>query len=130
MNQHQCHRLVLITDSDGAPVGLITPSDIVLALSIDDEAQIASGVNSSDPTGGAMDMFRNSLPFARELLLRNEDRLTTASPAFANTLWHLAPLLNSGEPVIALILPIATRFERQKVYLGQIFDHLVAELHR
>jgi len=43
MNQQQRHRLVLVTDSDGAPAGLITPSDIVFALSVDDEAEIAAG---------------------------------------------------------------------------------------
>jgi len=37
MNQQQRHRLVLVIGSDGAPAGLITPSDIVLALSVDDE---------------------------------------------------------------------------------------------
>jgi len=30
MNRQQRHRLVLIIDSDGAPAGLITPSDILL----------------------------------------------------------------------------------------------------
>lgn len=39
MNQQHRHRLVLIIDSDGAPVGLITPSDIVFALSVEDEAE-------------------------------------------------------------------------------------------
>jgi chloride channel protein, CIC family len=39
MNQQQRHRLVLITDSDGAPAGLITPSDIIFALTVDDEAE-------------------------------------------------------------------------------------------
>jgi len=37
MNQQQRHRLVLVIGPDGAPAGLITPSDIVLALSVDDE---------------------------------------------------------------------------------------------
>lgn len=36
MNQQRRHRLVLVTGSDGAPAGLITPSDIVFALSIGD----------------------------------------------------------------------------------------------
>jgi chloride channel protein, CIC family len=43
MNQQQRHRLVLVIDSDGAPAGLITPSDIVSALSVEDEAEIAAG---------------------------------------------------------------------------------------
>jgi CIC family chloride channel protein len=43
MNQQQRHRLVLIIDSDGAPAGLITPSDIVFALSVEDDAKIAAG---------------------------------------------------------------------------------------
>jgi CIC family chloride channel protein len=43
MNQQQRHRLVLIVDSDGAPAGLITPSDIVFALSVEDEAETAAG---------------------------------------------------------------------------------------
>jgi chloride channel protein, CIC family len=43
MNQEQCHRLVLILDGNGAPAGLITPSDIVLALSAGDEAETAAG---------------------------------------------------------------------------------------
>ncbi|MBV8358033.1 MAG: chloride channel protein [Deltaproteobacteria bacterium] len=43
MNQQQRHRLVLIIDSNGAAAGLITPSDIVFALSIEDEAEIAAG---------------------------------------------------------------------------------------
>ena len=42
MNQQQRHRLVLIINSDGAPAGLITPSDIVFALSVEDEAEIAA----------------------------------------------------------------------------------------
>jgi len=37
MNQHQRRRLVLIIDSDGNPAGLITPSDVVFALTIDDD---------------------------------------------------------------------------------------------
>jgi chloride channel protein, CIC family len=43
MNQQQRHRLVLIIDSHGAPAGVITPSDILFALSVEDEAQIAAG---------------------------------------------------------------------------------------
>jgi predicted transcriptional regulator len=43
MNQQQRHRLVLVIDSDGAPAGLITPSDIVFALSVEDEAETAAG---------------------------------------------------------------------------------------
>jgi predicted transcriptional regulator len=43
MNQQQRHRLVLVIDSDGSPAGLITPSDIVFALSVEDEAEIAPG---------------------------------------------------------------------------------------
>jgi CIC family chloride channel protein len=43
ISQHECHRLVLIVDSDGHPAGLITPSDVVSALSIDDEADTGSG---------------------------------------------------------------------------------------
>jgi CIC family chloride channel protein len=43
MNQQQRHRLVLIVDSDGAPAGLITPSDIVFALSVEDGAKTAAG---------------------------------------------------------------------------------------
>jgi chloride channel protein, CIC family len=43
MNQQQRHRFVLIVDSDGAPAGLITPSDIVFALSVEDEAEVATG---------------------------------------------------------------------------------------
>jgi chloride channel protein, CIC family len=42
MNQQQRHRLVLVIDSDGAPAGLITPSDIVFALSSSDEAETAA----------------------------------------------------------------------------------------
>jgi chloride channel protein, CIC family len=43
MNQQQRHRLVLIIDSDGAPAGVITPSDIVFALSVGDETENADG---------------------------------------------------------------------------------------
>jgi chloride channel protein, CIC family len=43
INQQQRHRLVLIIDSDGAPAGLITPSDIVFALTVDDEAETDVG---------------------------------------------------------------------------------------
>ena len=43
MNHERRHRLVLIIDSDGAPAGLITPSDILLALSVEDEAETAAG---------------------------------------------------------------------------------------
>jgi predicted transcriptional regulator len=42
MNQQQRHRLVLVIDSDGATAGLITPSDIVFALSSSDEAETAA----------------------------------------------------------------------------------------
>jgi chloride channel protein, CIC family len=43
MNQQERHRLVLIIDSHGAPAGVITPSDILFALSVEDEAEIAAG---------------------------------------------------------------------------------------
>lgn len=43
MNQQQRHRLVLIIDSAGAPAGLITPSDILFALSVEDEAETGAG---------------------------------------------------------------------------------------
>jgi chloride channel protein, CIC family len=43
MNQQQPHRLVLIINSDGAPVGVITPSDILLSLSVEDDGEIAAG---------------------------------------------------------------------------------------
>ena len=46
MNQQQGHRLVLITDSDGVPAGLITPSDIISALSVEDEAESEAGARS------------------------------------------------------------------------------------
>jgi chloride channel protein, CIC family len=39
MNQQQRHRLVLVVDADGVPAGVITPSDILSALSVEDEAQ-------------------------------------------------------------------------------------------
>jgi predicted transcriptional regulator len=39
INQQQQHRLVLIIDSDGAPAGLITPSDVVFALTVDGQAE-------------------------------------------------------------------------------------------
>jgi chloride channel protein, CIC family len=42
MNQQQRHRLVMIIDADGAPAGLITPSDILFALSVEDEADTAA----------------------------------------------------------------------------------------
>jgi predicted transcriptional regulator len=41
MNQQQRHRLVLIINSDGAPAGVITPSDIVFALSVGSETENA-----------------------------------------------------------------------------------------
>jgi predicted transcriptional regulator len=47
MNQQQRHRLVLITDSNGVPAGLITPSDIISALSVEDQAEF-EGVSRSD----------------------------------------------------------------------------------
>jgi chloride channel protein, CIC family len=37
MSQQRPHRLILIIDSKGAAAGLITPSDIVVALTVDDE---------------------------------------------------------------------------------------------
>jgi chloride channel protein, CIC family len=43
INEHHRHRLVLIIDSDGAPAGLITPSDVVFALTVDDEAETDAG---------------------------------------------------------------------------------------
>jgi CIC family chloride channel protein len=43
INQQQRHRLVLIIDSDGTPAGLITPSDVVFALTVDDEAETDAG---------------------------------------------------------------------------------------
>jgi chloride channel protein, CIC family len=46
MNQQQRHRLVLITDSDGVPAGLITPSDIISALSVEDEPKSEAGSRS------------------------------------------------------------------------------------
>jgi len=39
MNQQQRHRLVLVVDSDSVPAGLITPSDIISALSVEEEAE-------------------------------------------------------------------------------------------
>jgi predicted transcriptional regulator len=43
INQQQRHRLVLIINSDGAPAGIITPSDVVFALTVDDEAETDAG---------------------------------------------------------------------------------------
>jgi chloride channel protein, CIC family len=43
MNQQQRHRLVLVVDSHGTPAGLITSSDILSALSVEDEVQPAAG---------------------------------------------------------------------------------------
>jgi CIC family chloride channel protein len=43
MDQQQGDRLVLIVDANGDPAGLITPSDILSALSVDDEADTAAG---------------------------------------------------------------------------------------
>jgi chloride channel protein, CIC family len=43
MNQQERHRLVLIIDSHGARAGVITPSDILSALSVEGEAEIAAG---------------------------------------------------------------------------------------
>jgi chloride channel protein, CIC family len=43
INQQHRHRLVLIIDSDGAPAGLITPSDVVFALAVDDETETEVG---------------------------------------------------------------------------------------
>src|SRR5262249_46167769 len=52
MNQHQRHRLVLIIDSDGNPAGLITPSDVVFALSVDHD-QAETDIDLRQPSDGA-----------------------------------------------------------------------------
>jgi CIC family chloride channel protein len=43
MNQQQRHRLVLVVDSDSVPAGVITPSDLISGLSIDDEVETEAG---------------------------------------------------------------------------------------
>jgi CIC family chloride channel protein len=47
MNQQQRHRLVLIVGSDGATAGLVTPSDIISALSMEDGAEAGEQSDSS-----------------------------------------------------------------------------------
>ena len=49
MNQQQRHRLVLVVDSDSVPAGLITPSDIISALSVEEEAETEAS-SQSDAT--------------------------------------------------------------------------------
>ena len=64
INQHQRHRLVLIIDSDGAPAGLITPSDVVFALTVDDEAEPRSA-SVADPCSTTMgDSLRTAALYA------------------------------------------------------------------
>jgi CBS domain containing-hemolysin-like protein len=49
MNQQQRHRLVLVVDSDSVPAGLITASDIISALSVEEEAETEAS-SQSDAT--------------------------------------------------------------------------------
>jgi len=49
MNQQQSHRLVLVVDSDSVPAGLITASDIISALSVEEEAETEAS-SQSDAT--------------------------------------------------------------------------------
>src|SRR6266851_8068553 len=38
--------------------------------------------------------------------------------------------LDAGEPIVALVFPVAARLVREEIHLGQILDHFVAEFDR
>jgi predicted transcriptional regulator len=61
MNQQQRHHLVVIVDSDGAPAGLITRTDTVSALSVEDAAETET-ILQSDTAAKLLSLQEDSNP--------------------------------------------------------------------
>ena len=55
MNQHHRHRLVLVVDSNEVPAGVISPTDILCALSVEEEAEPEASSRSEGTAQSASD---------------------------------------------------------------------------